>query len=169
MAEKFSSLSFTVAPFGIDGALEGMAEWQVDDLSPKWIGVCSDLFDANGASFNHSLDGPLSYLCIKCNSGQGAALVTISVHDRPVSLAVFASGRSREADLEALTIFTASVAQASAHFHSAEGRAFSALPMITDRPLLAVVPWPDALIADQEHALARELMLHFAAALLLRV
>ena len=64
-------------------------------------------------------------------------------------------------------MFSDSVRQASAHFHRPEDSPFVDLSAIPDRPLLVVVPWPDALITDQEHDLSKELMVHFAGALLL--
>ena len=167
MASNYVPPFFTVAPFAIDGAPEGQAKWSVTDLSPKWIDLCSRLIVQNGAIVDHSLDGPLSHLRVQCAYGNGAALITIAVHGRPVSMAAFASGNSSAADMDTLAMFAATIAQASAGFHKSNDRAFSALPAIADRPLLTVVPWPDDLISDQEHALARELMLHFTAALLL--
>ena len=160
---------FTIAPFGLDGSPEGRAVWNVADLSSKWIGVCSDLIRENGTSFDKSLGGHLNHLSIKCVSVNGAALITISVHNRPVSLGAFASGVEPQSDLDALTMFAESTSQATLRFHAPDGEAFSELYAITGRPLLVVVPWPDPLVSDQEHELAREIMLHFIGALVLHI
>lgn len=161
--------SFTIAPFAVDGVLEGQGTWSIADLSPKWIVLCSDILDAGGAALDHTLAGPLSKLRIKCTLAKGAALITILVLGRPASSAAFASGKSIEADADILSMFAASMANVCMGFYASSDRPFGVIETLSDRPLLAVVPHSDALITDQEHDLARELMLHFAAALLLRL
>lgn len=167
MASNHAQQSFTVAAFVIDGTSEGQSKWNLSSLSPKWIDLCSGLIRTSGPILDHTLEGPLSHLRVQCTFANGTALITISVHGRPVSLAAFASGMSSTADLDTLTMFATSIAQASAGFHASNDGAFADLPAIPYRPLLAVVPWPDDLITDQEHTLARELMMHFAAAFVL--
>jgi hypothetical protein len=160
---------FTIAPFGIDGSLEGRAVWNIADLSPKWIGVCSDIIRENGTTFDRSLGGQLKHLSIKCITVKAAALVTISAHNRPVSLGAFALGVEPQSDIDVLTMFARSTSQSTSRFHAPDREAFAELYAITDRPLLVVVPWPDLLVSDEEHDLAREIMLHFIAALLLHL
>lgn len=167
MPANSAAQSFIIAPFGIDGVMEGKAKWKIADLSPKWTGICSDLIAATGPSLDHSLGGPLSHLRIRSSDTDGATHITISVHDRPVSLAALASGKSSKADANALASFFGAILEASARFRADNRQAFGDMMTMPDRPLLVVVPWPDELISDQEHDLARELMLHFTAALLL--
>ncbi|MGC5799353.1 hypothetical protein [Sphingomonas sp. NFX23] len=169
IAPMIESQQFSIAPFGLDGSLEGRAVWNVADLSPKWIGVCSDLIRENGTTFDKSLGGNLNHLSIKFVSANAAALVTISIHNRPVLLGAFASGKEPQSDVEVLTMFAESTSQATLRFHAPDSEAFSELYAITDRPLLVVVPWPDPLVSDQEHDLAREIILHFIGAFVLHI
>jgi hypothetical protein len=63
-------------------------------------------------------------------------------------------------------MFADSINVSTARYHGDADSAFADLPSITQRPLIAVVPSADELLTDEEHDLARELTLHFAAALL---
>jgi hypothetical protein len=157
--------TYFIAPYVIDGELVGVEPVKLASLSSRWIGVCRDLIEVHGLEFEESLEGPLSHLRIKYTSAKGAALILVSVHERPAVSGVFASGLSDETDLEALGMFAASAAQSLAKFRAiGRNSSFAGLATISERPLLVVIPYADALLTDEEYGLAKELMQHVAAA-----
>jgi len=158
-----------VAPFSVDGELEGIDYWEFGKLSSKWLSICDEFLRGNGTSFNAPWSGNLSHIQTKFTASSGAALVTFSVNGRPAASVALASGLSLMAESEVMKMFVSSlrtVAMVSTAAKSAEP--FQEVLSIKKRPVMIVVPWPDSTISQQYHALVRELAIHLAAAFFMR-
>jgi hypothetical protein len=156
---------FYVAPFSIDGTLEGIGFWKRSDLSGFWIEVCSDLMKGKGGNVDTFLERQLSHLRVKLTSAKGAALLTLFAREKPLSSCLLLSGTSTDADQQAAGMFVESVRKTNiVREVAAVMEPFASIFGINERPLMVVIPWPDETVSDQDHELVRELGLHFARA-----
>lgn len=158
---------FHILSFAIDGQLEGDGRWRYDMLSSSWLAICEQIVHDNEGNFHHVWSGPLSHLRAKMTSAMGAALCTFFVRDRVASSILTLSGTfpKSEEDLSRLfiqSLMTLPLIRASA----SSSQSFSGILSSSHRPLMAVVPFPDPSISDEDHNLVRELSLHLAAAFL---
>jgi hypothetical protein len=112
---------------------------------------------------------PLQHIHIQLTSSNAAALVTLTVHDQPVSSAVALTGSDPAADAEVLRMFVDSmrnvwlVKQAAA-----TPTPFAAVFGLAQRPLYVVIPWANPRLSAEDQQLVHELDNHLAAALLAR-
>jgi len=160
---------FWIAPFAVDGELLGVGERLFADLSQHWIGVCASLIDHYGPVFDQHLEGPLSYLRIKCTAVESAAMVVLYAYGAPASSFVVATGTAPEVEAEVLAMFAESIRSSTPHYQVSNIEVpFGAMTSVTQRPLMIVVPWPQSSIAQEDHELVKELGWHLAAALMRR-
>jgi hypothetical protein len=158
MDNNASKTAFFVAPFAIDGSLIGLGEWQIADLSPKWLGVCEQLLRDHGPSFCTTLGQMLDHIEIKLTSARGAGLGAFSVHGHVATSTACFRGEDAGAEGELMKMFidslcrTAVVRQAQATTHP-----FAEMTKITARPLHVVVAWANAAIADEDQRVVAEL------------
>ena len=156
---------FFVAPFGTDGEPEGLDRWELSELSHKWLTICGEFLEHYGDCFDAAWSGPLSHIETRFTSAAGAALVTFRVRGRPVSISALAKGQSPQAESEVLNMFVESLRRINLVKAAATSpEPFQKVLNIEERPLMIVVPWPDAEVSDQDHELVRELELHTAGA-----
>jgi hypothetical protein len=154
---------FWVAPFGIDGRLEGIGFWRYSQMSSRWCLFCKEIIARHGTTFDRCLDGDLVHIGMKFTSSDGTALITMRDSGELASSILLLSGKSPNKELEIAKMFTTSLGRSRLVVAASKtDKAFAELFNISERPLVVVVPWPDTVSADYE--LIRELGLHFAAA-----
>ncbi len=156
-----------VAPFVIDGEMEGMVFCRRDSLSSKWLRICSEHLDHYGPVFDAPWASSLSHIRTKFTSESGIATATFFVGDRVAASSLLLSGMSPAAEADVIAMFTESMRRVCSVRGTAMSRSpFSSLPGLRERPLLATVPWPDNTVSEADHELVRELELHLACAYL---
>jgi hypothetical protein len=159
------SEGFHLAAFGIDGALEGEGRWGHEDLSKRWLKLCDELIAEKGVNFDHQWTGPLSKIRSKMTSANGACICTFFVNDRVVSSILLLQGSDPQSELEVSTMFVESLrATPLVMAASNSPEPFGDVLSIDQRPLMVVVPFPDAAVSEQSYDLVRELSLHIASA-----
>ena len=164
MAQARAS-GFWVAPFGIDGELEGTGFWDFSSLTERWLEHYRAFLKAKGPNFDCQLDEPLSRFRLKLTSSSGAALLTISVLNNVASSLALLGGIFPEIDRQVARLFVDSVRRSAlAKTTANSAKPFETLFNIAHRPLMAVIPWPNDLIPAEDYNLAREVGLHFSAA-----
>src|SRR6478735_8996325 len=105
-----STPDYFIAPFATDGELIGVAGRSLAELSPRWLGFCHELLAAQGPVFRCPVPlPPLQHITVQLTSSNGAALVSLFVHDQPASSAVALTGADLAADAEALRMFVDSM------------------------------------------------------------
>jgi hypothetical protein len=156
-------VGFFIAPFSIDGELEGLDFWAGEQLSMKWLDICDQFLGQHGAVFDASWSGSLSHIQTRFTSASGAALVAFKAGGKPVaSLALVSGGAS---DTEVLRMFVDSLRQVElVRLAQVSTAPFQGVFSIEKRPLMIVVPWPDESVAEQDHSCVQELALHLAGA-----
>jgi len=141
----------------------------LEKLSTKWLAICNDYLEFNGASFNAPWSGDLSHIYLRLTSASGGALATFSVHSKPATSALLASGVSPSAEAELLKMFVDSLRKVVLVKQAATSSdPFQQVLAIKERPIKIVVPWPDRTISEQDHELIRELAIHTAGAFFVR-
>jgi hypothetical protein len=157
---------FFVAPFGIDGRSLGIGFWGYSQLSDTWLGTCTAFIEDSRGNFDVSWPGNLSHIRTKLTSASGAALATFSICERIASSIVLLSGRSLEAEVNVTHMFVSSLRRVRLVVEAAAGHPepFAVLLSVKERPLMAVVPWPEMTVPQSDHELVRELGLHLAGA-----
>lgn len=156
---------FHVAAYAFDGALVGLDHWGRDQLSDTWLAICSEHLAQHGANFDAPWLGKLSHIQTQYTSSAGIALVTFSVHGRPVSSLALLTGQSPAAETEALELFVDSLQRVElVHAAKTQASPFADTLTICERPLMVVVPWPDPTVTQQDHELVRELAIHLSGA-----
>ncbi len=165
-----STSDFYIAPFVIDGQLEGIGRWTLSRLSPRWLNFCCELLASHGSSFSCSIPlPPLEHITLRITSDRGATLINFSVRDNPASSAAALSGMNPAADAEVLRMFVDSLRRVPLVKETAAlPLPFEAAFGISERPLYIVIPWADIGISDEDMQLVQELQKHMAAALLTR-
>jgi hypothetical protein len=156
---------FHVLPFAIDGASVGKGYWEESQLSQHWLSFCRDFLKGNGPALERSLPGNLSDIGIKFTSGSGAALLTLTVQGRLIVSSVMVSGHSPTADAEVARMFVESLTRMTrGRVPELQNVPFSDLLTAAERPLIALVHWPDDNVTEDLDEMIRELTLHFAGA-----
>lgn len=158
---------FFIAAFSAFGHFEGVGLWEYQKLSAKWIGLCRELLDELGDVFDYRWSGNLAHIRTKFTSAQGAGMCTIFVNDQTASSILLLSGRNNDVEKDVTKVFISSVQ--TPLLNSPLGRAeggFSELEAIPDRPLMAVVPFPNRETSADDQEIVRELGWHLAAAFL---
>jgi hypothetical protein len=161
---------FYIAPFVIDGQLEGIGGCSLSRLSPKWLAFCREVLDTHGPSFRCSIPLPeLEHISVHSTSSKGASLVSFSVRKEPATSAAALSGIDPDADGEVLRMFVDSLRKTPlVRQAAASSLPFEAVFGISERPLYIVIPWANPSISDQDMQLVQELQKHLAGALLTR-
>jgi len=160
-----SDEGFFVAAFTIDGTSGGKGRWVYRDLSAKWSNVCDDLLRAKGVNFNYNWEGPLSDIRTRLTSERGAGLLTIFVNGHVALSSLLLRGHDRGAEHDMSRMFVSSLQEVHLVQAVTElSEPFAEVLSLSERPLMAVVPIPDASISDQDHDVVRELSLHLASA-----
>jgi hypothetical protein len=158
---------FFVASFAIDGTLEGKGRWIYRDLSTRWSSICDELLSEEGVNFDHTWRGELSHIRTKLTSARGAGICTIFVNDHVGASILLLRGDDRAAERDVSRLFVSSLQKAPLVQTSAGStEPFMEVLSMSERPLMAAVPFPDESISDQDHGVARELSLHLASAFL---
>jgi hypothetical protein len=156
---------FHAAAFAIDGELIGTKTRRFSELSAKWLALCSDMVETNGAAFSISLGQMLSHITIKLTSADGAALVEFSVHGIHTLSAAYFSGLSTSAERQVQEMLLSSLRQSTIVQQAASTDApFQALLGISDRPLCALIFFASAGVSEQDNNLVTELSEHLAGA-----
>jgi len=158
---------FYVAPFTIDGESLGVHEWDVAQLSAKWLSFAQQLIHENGSVLRRSLGGPLSHLEIKLTAADGIGLGTMFANDQIVVSTAYFGGANPAEERELETMFLESLrGSAPVKRHASMDLPFDQLRTIRERPLHVVVVWGNPQVSDQDHELIREFANHFAGAFL---
>lgn len=160
---------FLIAAFSAFGHFEGVRWREYQSFSHKWIELCGELFSEFGDIFDYTWPGNLAHIRTKFTSDQGVGMCTIFVNGRTASSILLMKGGSIGIEKDVIKVFLESVH--TPLLNAPGGRAengFSELNTISDRPLMAVVPFPNNEISNQDHEIARELGWHMAAAFLQR-
>lgn len=170
MSQPFAPASesgFLIAAFSAFGHFEGVKWQEYDGISSKWIGLCRELFLEYGGIFDYRWSGNLSHIRTRFTSTQGAGVCTIFVYDHTAYSMLLVGGQSGDIEKDVMNIFLQSIR--TPLLNTSVGRVeagFSELDTISDRPLMAVVPFPNDEISVQNHEIVRELGWHMAAAFL---
>jgi len=154
--------TYYVAPFVFNGEFLGVAEWNVSDLSVRWLGFARELLCASGSSFKCSLPDPFERVSLKFTSTQGAALVNFELDGMPAASSVYLRGDNMVTELEVLQMFVKSMRGVEAVRRTqATSEPFNEIFSVTERPLHIVIPWPTD---EKNDSIIRELNNHFAVA-----
>jgi hypothetical protein len=153
---------FYIAPFAFDGQLEGIGQWSLSKLSPKWLSLCRDLIEEKGDSFQCAIPLPPVHV----TSRNGTALVSFRVRDQPATSAAL-SGAVPEADSAVLRMFVESLRDTPLVKEAATSTTpFEAAFSIVARPLYIVIPWASPDISDADMELVTQFQNHLAGAIL---
>lgn len=163
-----STPDYFVAPFAPDGELVGVAGRSLAELSPRWLGFCHELLASQGPVFRRPVPlPPLQHITVQLTSSNGAALVTLSVHEQPASSAVALTGSDPGADSEVLRMFVESMRRLPiVQQAAATPTPFEAVFGLAERPLYVVIPWANPRISGPDQELVQQLENHLAGALL---
>jgi hypothetical protein len=159
------SIGFYVAPFAASGESQGVAIWQLSDLSREWLDLSRrHLADIQGNGV-FAWDGDLSRVQTRVTSSSSAAIVSFSINCAIASSLLLLRGVSAQQESEVSKLFIASLRKNPL---AAElgGDAFGKILLIRERPLAVVIPWPDPLIVAEDHELVRDLGIHLSGAFL---
>ncbi len=152
---------FYAAPFAVDGEFFGVAQWDIADLSPRWLEACHVLLRNREPNFTSPLPPPLQSVELRFTSARGAALATYSSTGVPFASSALLRGEDAAAEQQLLSLFV----------HSARGlhivrasqktpEPFAEIFAVAERPLHAVIVFGSA---DHGEA-AAEFSTHLAAA-----
>jgi hypothetical protein len=160
---------FCIDALGIDGASIGKAFQEQNKLSLKWLAIITEHLKTQGAVFDTGLSGPLAHIRIKFTSANSAALITLSVHDKPAASVLLFSGESPETEQALGKMFVQSMRR-SFPLNATGGKAdaFEQVLSEKDRPLMVVVPIPNDNIDESDRELIKEISQHLADAFLVR-
>jgi hypothetical protein len=165
MSASDQAAGFFVMPFAIDGESVGIDFWQTADLASHWLEFCKNHLACASSAFDGPLSDELSHIRFKCSCTKDTALMTFSIGGRIISSVVLLSGQSPAAEVELIQMFVASLRRSSLVIAAAgHDEAFEQLLAAKERPLMAVVHWPDDAVSDDDDDVVRELGLHFAGA-----
>jgi hypothetical protein len=160
-----ATADFFIMPFAIDGESVGIDFWEISNLAPHWLEICKNHLTSAGPVFDTSLAEKLSHIRLKCSSASDAALMTFLVEEKIASSVILLSGQSSAADAEVAQMFVTSLRQSEpVRLAAATSDPFEQLLVAKERPLMAVVHWPDDTVDGDDGELVRELGLHFAGA-----
>ena len=160
---------FFVATFGIDGELVGTGFWKYSDLSQNWLAMCASYLDEHGAVFDAPWNGRLSHVHTKLTSASGAALATFVIRGHVVSSILLLSGQSPSVDCDVAGMYAKSLRKSAPVMAATRNvDAFGAVLRSGDRPLMAIVAWPESHVTEADHELVRELGVHLAGAFFLK-
>lgn len=157
-------MGFYLVPFGIDGEQLGIGFWETAKLSDFWLDTCKRQLTTRGPTFDASWSGNLKIIRTRLTSASGVAIATFFVRDHAAASLLFLSGQSPEAENDVRELFVESLRKSLKQWVPPDQNTFSALTSIGERPLMAVVAFPDPTVSDQEHEIVRELGLHLAGA-----
>ena len=156
---------FFVLPFGMDGEPVGLGFWEQSRLSEEWLKVCRNYLEAHGSAFEAAWSGNLTHVRTKLTSASGAAVVTFVVQQKVVLSVLLLTGSSLPGEDSVAQMFVESLRRSAPAQAAAQSASpFSSVFSEGHRPLMVVVPWPEATVSDQDHELIRELGLHLAGA-----
>jgi hypothetical protein len=156
---------FFILAFALHGECVGEGYWQCADLSAKWLAICREFLGRHTGSFEDSWSGNLSHIRTRITQSSDAAIVTFQVGDRVVSSILLLSGSAPTVDSEVAMLFVQSLRKTAPVLVATQSAdPFNQILSKKDRPLMAVVAWPDAEVSAQDHELVHELGLHLAGA-----
>lgn len=159
--------SFEVAAFGFDGELVGTGTHHTNQLSPRWLSVCSALLKDGGEVFRHSMGAQLAHIEVQLTSANGAGLGMFYVNGALVLSFGLFRGDSEEAESAVIRMFVNSLRNSRVVQAATDSpRPFDDLLHLNMRPLFAIVVWPSDDLSEVDADLVRELSTHFAAAYL---
>ena len=156
--------SFSVHHFAFDGEALGSHSFQVAQLSPRWLGVCSALLEANGPVFDQNMGSTLEHYQLKCTGG----ICHFSVSSAPALFAAIVPSPNQMQSEAVLSTFAAHVGSFPLVKQQCKNVAafLHAIAAVSDRPALIVVNWFNAEVQEQDQEAIFQLALHFAAAYL---
>jgi hypothetical protein len=163
MQDKQES-GFYILPFGIDGEPVGIGFWDMSKLSEDLLCLCKEYLELPGTILEASRDEYLLHIRTKMTSTLGTAVITFLVHGRSASSVLLMSGLSPLVENDVEQLFVDSLSK-TILVQSAAGlsKPFDGIISAKERPLMIVVPWPDANISDKDYQIIRDLSLHLAA------
>ena len=157
-----SSSSFTAVSYAPNGERYGDGVWQLDALSPKWLDVCEQIFDANGPIFEFNMGHQLSHFDINFTAG----LAQLYVHKRSSVTAAMLNGSAADDGL--LDVFCGKLpayepiqqlcSDVPAFIHAIRGE--------SARPCCIAVIWGNPDIGDADYDANLQLLNHLAGAYL---
>jgi hypothetical protein len=158
-------LHFLVAPFGLDGESVGVGAWHISMLSPEWLAICAE--QLRGKRTELSWGGKLPGIKVKLTCASDTAIGTIYVNNQVASSLLLLSGQSASAESAVAQMFVNSLRRMMhSRAHPSASTLFEGVLNLKERPLLIVVPWPEAGISADVQEAVRELGLHVAGAFL---
>jgi hypothetical protein len=156
---------FFIVPFTPAGGAAEVGFWQADQLSSKWLEVCSGFLRAHGSSFRASWGQRLSHIETKLTSDSGAGIGSFYADGEPVISTLYLSGAAPAIEDEVTGLFLESMRKIKAVVMAqTSAKPFDAIRAIADRPLTAAVIWQNPAVEESDAQVIRELSLHFAAA-----
>jgi hypothetical protein len=156
---------FFILPFGIDGEPVGMNFWEYSSLSAEWLEICARQVETPGAAPKVEWKGNLSHIRTDIVRAAGTALITFLVGERVAASALLMSGCSASAEETFARLFVESLNRVNiVAAASSSPKPFEGVLAAKERPLMAVVAWPDETIRELDRDLVRELGLHLAGA-----
>jgi hypothetical protein len=156
---------FFIAPYAPDGEFLDIGFWKYTQLSLPWIENCKAFIGTCRQTCKTTWEGLLERVETTLTSASGAGLATFYVDNVVDISCAFASGMNSDADLECIRLFVESLRRVDfVRQASLLAEPFESIKTIPNRPLTAVVVWPQPAITDGDHQILRELSTHFAAA-----
>ena len=156
---------FFIAPFSIDGRLQGVQRLNVENLSAKWLDICGRRLASCGKAFEGPWKDNLSHIQMKFTSSAGVALITFSIRGHAVSSVFLSAGLSVVTETDVMKMFIESLRKVDFVTRNATlSNPFQEILTISERPVMIVVPWPDKHVTEDDHGLVRELAIHTAGA-----
>lgn len=93
--------SFAIHIFYADGASPESGERRIIDLSPKWVGICSDLLSRLGPVLKHNMGSTLSHFDIV----MAGPMIELHAHDQLCFRLAISLGTQSEQDQTAVAQF----------------------------------------------------------------
>jgi hypothetical protein len=158
---------FHILAFSIDGDPVGSGFWERSKLSAQWIEVCARELATGGSepAIQIEWNGNLSHIRTSIASAEGTAMVSFLVNDIITASAILMAGSSAPAERAASQMWVDSLRRSNIVLvASSSSNPFEQVLTTNERPLLVVIPWPDARVSEQDRELVRELLLHLARA-----
>ena len=154
---------FEILPYTVYGESMGQGLWKYADLSGRWLKECREIWRCDSERIDLTLPGALGHIRLKITEAALAALVNYYAHGQLASSLLLLSGSSQDAECEIGEMFIASMNRSAPKGGTLQN-GFASLLKVGERPLMAVVPVPDASISLEDHELIREHGLHLAGA-----
>lgn len=154
--------SFTAHHFAGDGESLGSRDFEIAQLSNRWLEVCTALLADSGPIFDRGMGSTLDRYQIKCTAG----IVEFSVAGAPALFAVIVPAAPSEHSAALLNTFIAQVGALAKELCPDVASFQRALGAVPERPALVVVNWLNAEIPGVDQEAIFQLAIHFAGAYL---